>query len=250
MKVVLTLIGIALMAAFNSASAQQASDDTGASLAWTSNDPIVQKSIALLNEGKFNEAQTLLASDDGHADTQVAQARLEMQDLIVRLRHEYSLDENGLLAKLRESIPDVTPADLRKWRDAGQAQYRVIDGKVMYFRGEPSNIFRFCDEAKQRAKRDGTKKDREPDADAKWHLVDHLKEILKQAGQSESPFVNPVKHRIEYTLTIPANTQGVNKGSLLRVWLPFPQEYRQQRDVKMLSMSPRKYITLPSITRY
>src|SRR3954469_5015160 len=118
---------------------------TGASLAWTTNDPVIKHAIALLDQGKFAEAQTLLATDDGHADATVARAREEMKDLIGRLRREYSLDQNGLLAKVRKSIPDVTADDLKKWRDSGELQARTIDGQLLYFRREPSNLFRFCD---------------------------------------------------------------------------------------------------------
>src|SRR5438105_953152 len=79
-----------------------AAEPTGASLAWTSNDPIVQKAVALVNDGKLKDAQTLLASDDSQPSGDAAQAREEMKDLIVRLRHEYSLDEAGLLAKVKK----------------------------------------------------------------------------------------------------------------------------------------------------
>src|SRR5437762_728731 len=99
--------------------------DTGASLAWTSDDPLIRKVIDLLSDGRFREAQTLLASDDGHADTSVSSAREEMKEIIERLRHEYSLDEARLLSKLKAFIPDVTADDLTKWRDAGELQYRM-----------------------------------------------------------------------------------------------------------------------------
>ena len=36
-----------------------------------------------------------------------------------------------------------------------QAQYRIIDGQTKYFNREPANIFRFCDEAKERRAKAG-----------------------------------------------------------------------------------------------
>ncbi|HEV8379541.1 MAG TPA: transglutaminase domain-containing protein, partial [Tepidisphaeraceae bacterium] len=57
----------------------------------------------------------------------------------------------------------------------------------------------------------------------------------KRTGQTE---VAPIRHRVQYRLTVPANVSGAKKGSTLRVWLPFPQEYRQQREVKLISASP------------
>src|SRR5439155_6653878 len=106
----ITLLGCSLMtttlaanaiAQENAAAAAADTADTGgASLVWTSNNPLIKQAIALLNDGKLKEAQTLLASEDARRDAGAEQAREEMQDLIVRLRHEYSLDETGLLAKL------------------------------------------------------------------------------------------------------------------------------------------------------
>jgi transglutaminase-like putative cysteine protease len=247
----LVLIGTFLMTTMTiqSAPAQQTTpQETGASLAWTSDDPVIKQVIALLHNGKFSEAQSLLASDDGHGNPDVAAVRAEMQELIDRLRQEYSLDESGLLAKLKKSIPDVTPADLTKWRETGELQYRMVDGQVMYFRREPSNLFRFCAEAKQRAHKDIAAADREPDKGEAWHLVDHLAEVVRQGEASETPLVNPVRHRIQYTLTIPANTSGIKSGSLVRVWLPFPQEYRQQQDVKLITTLPTDAKVAPNGT--
>src|SRR5205823_8705322 len=142
-----------------------------------------------------------------------------------RFRHEYSLDETGLLNQVKKRIPDVTTSDLKKWRDAGELQYRIIDGKVMYFRREPSNLFRFSQEAKQRARAQATDPDKAPD----WKLVEHLKKVVADAEATGKSEVCPLNHRIEYSITIPAKTAGVRAGSLARIWLPYPQEYRQQK---------------------
>ena len=55
-----------------------------------------------------------------------------------------------------------------------------------------------------------------------------------------------MRHRVTYTLTLRPNTPGVKAGSLVRVWLPFPQEYRQQRDVKLISASPEPKLIAPN----
>ena len=51
--------------------------------------------------------------------------------------------------------------------------------------------------------------------------------------------VLPVKHRLTHTLTVNSNNPAVKAGSVVRVWLPYPQEYRQQREVKLISASPK-----------
>ena len=78
-----------------------------------------------------------------------------MREIVRRLRREYGLDESAMLEKLRP-YPDVTAADVHRWREAGELQHRVIDGQVRYFRREPSNLFRFSEDAKaRRVKQDG-----------------------------------------------------------------------------------------------
>jgi len=42
---------------------------------------------------------------------------------------------------------------------------------------------------------------------------------------------------MHYVVTVDADRPGAKPGSILRVWLPFPQEYRQQKDVKLVSSS-------------
>ena len=112
-------------------------------------------------------------------------------------------------------------------------QYRTIDGEFRYFRREPSNIFRFCEEAKKR-------RTQSPDdgANAKWKLTDHLARVVAAAEKTGKTEVEPIKHTITFTATIPAGAAGMRAGSTARVWLPFPREYRQQKDVTLLSSEP------------
>src|SRR5439155_1720326 len=81
-------------------------------------------------------------------------------------------------------------------------QYRTIDGKVMYFRREPSNLFRFSQDARQRAHQPAADADKAPD----WKLIDHLKNVVAQAESTGKTEVSPLHHRIEYCITIPEST--------------------------------------------
>src|SRR4051812_1725551 len=140
------LIGwIFMSATFSSAATttQPTTQATGASAAFTSDDPVIKQTLAMLETGKFKEAQSLLASDDGHADPNVAEAREEMKEIIQRTKREYSVSADALLAKVSKSIPDATLDDLKKWTDAGELQFRDVDGVTKYFNREPQNLFRF-----------------------------------------------------------------------------------------------------------
>jgi transglutaminase-like putative cysteine protease/ubiquinone/menaquinone biosynthesis C-methylase UbiE len=210
-------------------------ESTGASFAFTSNDPIVKQAIAMMTDGKFAEAQSLLASADGHASPEVARAREEMKEVLRRTRREYSVDAPELLKKIQKDIPDATAQDLERWTKAGLVQDRTIDGQLKYFRREPANVYRFSEEAKKRKEAAAKPEEKKTD----WTLIQHLSNVIAAAEESGKADVLSIRHRIDYTVTIPANTRGAKAGSQVRVWLPFPQEYRRQTDIKLLEASPK-----------
>src|ERR1035437_3864896 len=218
-----------------------AAEPTAASAAFTSRDPVVLKVTGLVKAGKFQKAENLLRAPDSPGDAEALRARQETLEIIRRTRIEYSLDEAGLIEKVRKSIPDATAREVRSWAKASSARYRMIDGKKFYFRREPSNIFLFCDEAKQRRAQAGNAP---PEANSK--LAEHLKAVVEAAEKTSAVELQPVHHRLTYTVTLRANTPGVKAGSLVRAWLPYPQEYRQQRDVKLISASPEPKLIAPS----
>lgn len=223
------------MATFAASDTPGTQPPSGASLAWTSNDALVLKARGLVEAGRFDEAETVLRSGE-HSRTD----RSEMLELIRRIRHDYALDEAGLLDKLRPSIPDVTASDLARWRSAREVQHRVIDGKMGYFRREPANIFRFCAEARFRRDQQLARSPRKPPQAAPFVLGEHLEQIIAESKRTGSAQVLPIRHRIHYTLTVPAAARGMKAGAVVRCWLPFPQEYRQQKDVRLVSASPEQ----------
>ena len=218
-----------------------ATEPPAASAAFTSKDPVVLKALALMKSGEFQGAEALLRTSDSQADAEALRARRETLEILRRTRIEYSLDAAGLLAKIRKAIPDATAKEVERWAKASRARYRIIDGQKFYFRREPSNIFLFCAEAKARRAKAGN-----APPEPKWKLTDHLKAIVDEAEKTGQVEVQPVHHRITYTVTIRSNTPGVKAGSTVYVWLPYPQEYRQQRDVKLVSASPPPKLIAPS----
>ena len=230
-----------ILALTASISTGPAAEPTGASAAFTSQDAVVRKAMALMQSGKFRQAESLLRATDQPADSDALRARTEALEIIRRTRYEYSLTAPELLARIREQVPDATARDAERWARDSAARYRIIDGKKFFARREPSNIFLFCAEAKARRAEAGN-----APTETNWKLTDHLKAIVDEAEQTGKVEVQPVRHRMTYTLTLRANIPGVKAGSRVRVWLPYPQEYRQQRDVKLISASPEPKLIAPS----
>src|SRR4051794_36381435 len=75
---------------------QSGSEPSGASIAFTTDDPVVLQARRLVADGHFADAEALLRQPgDAHA----VQARAEMVDIIGRIRAAYGLDGPTLLAK-------------------------------------------------------------------------------------------------------------------------------------------------------
>ncbi len=213
----------------------------GAAAVFSSIDPAMVRVRQLLADGRLSDAENVLADERKAADASRRQAAEDAGEIIRRLRRDYSLELPALVDRLRKAIPDVTEADIRRWEAAGEVQHRLLDGRTWYFIREPSNIFRFCEEARRR--RDAhaasqpaagpSKSDR-----AEQDMVRHIRKVLDEADAAGKPEVLPIRHRIRYKLTVAANRPGAKPGSLVRCWLPFPQEYRQQQQVRLIRTSP------------
>lgn len=186
-----------------------------------------------MEAGDFAKALELL----NHQTPADAQAADELRDVISRIRSAYTTDAARMLDKVRNAIPDVTAQDIERWRKAGELDYRTIDGKVFYFNREPANLFRFCEEAKRR-------RTAAADEQPAWKLEQHLARVIA-AAKTGGPEVVPIRHRINYTLTVPNNAPGFKAGALVRVWLPYPQDYRQQGDIKLIGTSPTYTLLSP-----
>src|SRR6266550_3197523 len=224
-------IGLIIAALMISTASAQLVPPSGASIAFTSDDPALLAITNTIASAGFPSREQVTKLDQPSDDPEIRQARAEMKEILKHLREEYSLTPQQLLQKVKAKISDVKSDDLDRWRAAGQLQFRMIDGQVAYFRREPANLFRFCDEAKMRCRNPAA-------SDGSFVLTDHLAKVIDEAKRTGRTEVAPIRHRIRYQLTVPANVAGAKKGSLLRVWLPFPQEYRQQREVKLISASP------------
>ncbi len=207
---------------------------TGAASAWTSDDPVTVEARGLVRDGKFKEAAALIQKN---IDANVPE-RAELTDLMRRIRRDYPMTLDQFLEKLHGTMPDATRADVEKWSKEKNLTTRVIDGDVMVFSAEPSNLYQLSSEAKERRKVGGPKK--------QFPLEEHLAQFIAEAEKTGQRYVSPVKYHVTYSITVPGGTEGAKKGSKLRVWLPFPQDYPRQRDVKMISTSPTDVVIAPS----
>ena len=186
--------------------------------------------------GRFSEAEALLREAVTDPDAPIVDDGAVQLEVLRRIRLDYSLTTEQLLAQLREVIPDVQQKDLDAWRDEGVLQHRVIDGEVRYFNRAVGNLFRACPAAKARSVKP-------VDTKRTFDLPAHLARLLAEADATGATEVHPVRHIVRYTLRVNEGQSRLQKGAKVRCWLPFPQEYRQQKQVTLLSAEPTPIVS-------
>ena len=200
---------------------------------------ILQEARTAIEQGHFRAADKLLADQIKDPNAPVVDEFAILRETMRRIRLDFAMTPEQMLKKLRGSLPDATAEDVDHWRQQGVLQHRVIDDDVLYFVREPSNLFRFGDEAKSR---------RKPVVEpaGKFDLPAHLARLLELAKTSGQPYVDPIKHHIRYEIRVKEGNARLKAGAKVRCWLPFPQEYGPQRDVRLISATPPGGVLAPN----
>ena len=166
-----------------------------------------------------------------------------------RLRRDYGLSADEMLAKLKRDMPGVTSGHLERWTREGAIQWLQLDGETRYFRREPSNLFRLSAEARS-MRGDSQTTSPAPVADpslrdtARFRLTDHIAQALRAAAEESTPTVRPVTMRVSHVIRVKPGV--VPAGETIRCWMPFPQDYRHQRGGADLRTSPAGHRLAPS----
>jgi transglutaminase-like putative cysteine protease len=184
----------------------------------------------LIARGEFAEAEKRLqqlTADPAAPVTSDAAIQLE---IIRRTRMDFPHTGDDVLLQIKQSVPDVSREDIHRWREAGDLHFRIIDGETRYFQRAVSNLFRFNAEAKRRQVN--------ARAEKKFDTTALAEKLVRLSESAEGPEIYPVKHHVHYELSVHKHHPRVKPGATVRAWLPYPQEYRQQREVKLLRSEP------------
>lgn len=152
-------------------------------------------------------------------------------EILRRSRLDFNLTPDQVLTELKKEIADATVDDVNRWTASGELLSRTFAGQTYYFHNAVPNLFRISEEARGR-------RTHEPPAKKKFDLNGLIQKSLEESADSPVPEVHPIRHHVKYSLSINEGHPLVKPGATVKAWLPFPQEYRQQRDVKLLSTNP------------
>lgn len=190
----------------------------------------------LTDRGAYREAEEVLLEKIEEPDAPVTSPAAIRLEILRRTRLDYSLSRQEAMGQLREALPDTSEADFDRWSAAGDLQHRVIDGEPRYFHKGVRNLFLLNKEARRR--RDASKQKTRAKGRTPFSMTAHARKLVAEAEASEERLIHPLRHRVTYELWARDDHPRLTPGAKVRAWLPYPQAYRQQGSVELLSNSP------------
>jgi transglutaminase-like putative cysteine protease len=197
--------------------------------------------IAQIDAGHFKAADaaitSALAQPGLSADTRHALAF--QRERMRRILLDFTLSADDVKARVRKQIPDLSDAEFAKWNAAGLFEHQVIDGRTLYFKRSPGNLFRLSPEAVAR------RAVQTPIGDGPMEsLNDHQRAIYKAALAEHRSSVLPRRLRMTQTLTVDADAAPA--GETVRAWIPYPRAVPgQQEDIRYVASVPAKHQIAP-----
>jgi transglutaminase-like putative cysteine protease len=204
--------------------------------------PTLSSITAQIDAGHFKAAQaaidTALAQPGVTADQR--QALLFQRERMRRILLDFTLSADDVKARVRKQIPDLTDAEFAKWNAAGLFEHQLIDGRTLYFKRAPGNLFRLSPEAVAR------RAVQTPISDGPMEALNaHQRAIYHAALDQHRASVLPQRLRMTQTLTVDAD--AVPAGETVRAWIPYPQAIPgQQEDIRYVASVPAKHDLAPA----
>lgn len=156
-----------------------------------------------------------------------------------RITVDFSLNEDQVNDEIEKRIGPFTVEDKSDWEGKGWLEYRLIDGRKMFFRRSVSNLMllrKFYEEKAQFLKETAE------DPEMKFRLK-HITQAYKSSDGKSTPIV-PVNAVITYTISV--HPDVVPEGETIRCWMPWPKaNHARQKKIELLSTSGPEYLISP-----
>ncbi|HET7662422.1 MAG TPA: transglutaminase domain-containing protein [Rhodanobacteraceae bacterium] len=169
--------------------------------------------------------------------------RVRMQ----RMRKDFTLTADQVKAQVRKQIPGLTDVQFARWDAHGLFEHMLIDGRRLYFRRAPSNLFRLSAEARK------LRKEQSPYissglSDAYDRQITAFdRKVIRQAKATGKSSVLPRRLQVTQTLTVDAD--AVPAGKTIRAWIPYPRANPgQQEAIRFVSSQPAQHRIAPAST--
>lgn len=194
-----------------------------------------------VDSGQFRAAETAIAASLARTDLDTA-ARRELEFQRERMRRillDFTLDAEAMKARLERDIPDLRDDEFAAWDAHGLFEHQVIDGRVLYFKRSPSNLFRLSAAARARRAVDAPFKDGSMES-----ANAHHREVVDAVRSTRSSSVAPRRLQVTQSLTVDADAVPV--GETVRAWIPYPRALPgQQESIRFIASEPGRHVIAP-----
>ncbi len=204
---------------------------------------------AMVTAGQFEQA-------DARIDAALAQPGLSEKTRralrfqrvrMKRMRLDFSLDAAAVEARVRKRIPDLDDAQFARWDAHGLFEHMLIDGKRLYFRRAPANLFHLSAEARKLRAEQSPYTSSGLSEDFTRHIAAFDRKVIAQAKATGQTSVLP--RRLEVTQTLTVDADAVPAGKTIRAWIPYPRSNPgQQEDIRFVSSQPSRHRIAPKST--
>jgi transglutaminase-like putative cysteine protease len=205
--------------------------------------PAVHQIIEWVDAGHFAQAQASIASQLKSASLPaVERTALEFErERMRRILLDFTLSQAQVKAKVREQIPDLSDDEFAAWDQSGLFEKRLIDGRTVYFKRSPSNLFRLSPAAAAR------RKGGPGFVDGPMETPNDHHRAIRDAARDGQRSVLP--RRVRVTQSISVKPDAVPAGETVRAWIPYPRSIQgQQEDIRLIESSPALHTLAPEST--
>ncbi|HEY0199652.1 MAG TPA: transglutaminase domain-containing protein [Rhodanobacter sp.] len=198
--------------------------------------------VAQIDAGHFKDADAAIAGALKQPGLTADQknALLFQRERMHRILIDFTLSADEVEARVRKDIPDLSNAEFARWDAAGLFEHQVIDGRALYFKRSPGNLFRISAEALAR------RAVQTPITGGPMEtLNDHQRSIRRTALAQHRSSVLPRRIRMTQILSVKAD--AVPNGQTVRAWIPYPRAIPgQQEDIAYVGSEPARHEIAPA----
>jgi transglutaminase-like putative cysteine protease len=172
-------------------------------------------------------------------DTLVFRKADSLYQIAERISLDFTVTEDMVITQIEKRIGSISPEEKTMWEKKGWLEWRVINGKKMYFNRAASNLILIKNFYEQK---EVINRENSTDPDKIFRLK-HTEEVYKASDINADPVI-PVDMKITYTLTVQPDV--VPEGELIRCWLPWPRsDQKRQQKINLMSTSEKEYEIAP-----
>ncbi|MBU1726873.1 MAG: transglutaminase-like domain-containing protein [Candidatus Omnitrophica bacterium] len=153
---------------------------------------------------------------------------------ILRILYDYPYSKEKAEAYLAKTMKQFPVKERRSWLENGKADFMIIEGENYYFANLEKNLA--CRDPKI-MKRMKTARNNETIFFRKYNDLIFGKDSEAKLGK---PYSNPVIFRVKGSARI--TKDRLPKDGILKVWVPLPVRTDAQDNIRVISVSPEKYL--------